>query len=122
MQLQATKTQASLAAAFAGECQAAVKYGFYAAKAREQGCEQIAAIFQETAHNETQHAKIWFELLNSQVRDTQANLRDAAAGENYEWSDMYAQFEAIARQEGFDEIARLFKQVAEIERSHEERF
>ncbi len=122
MQLQASKTQASLAAAFAGECQAAVKYGFYADKAKEQGCEQIAEIFRQTAHNEIQHAKIWFSLLNNQVRDTRENLRDAAAGENYEWSDMYVQFAATAREEGFDEIERLFKQVGEIERHHEERF
>ena len=109
-------------AAFAGECQATNKYTYYASKARKDGYQQIAAIFEETAHNEREHAKIWFKLLHDGMPDTMANLADAAAGENYEWTDMYATFAKEAREEGFDHIAFLFDGVAAIEKEHEERY
>ncbi|HIV68570.1 MAG TPA: rubrerythrin family protein [Candidatus Butyricicoccus stercorigallinarum] len=123
MQLKGSKTEANLAAAFAGESQARNKYTYYASKAKKEGYEQIAALFLETAENEKEHAKIWFKLLHDgEVPDTIANLKDAAAGENYEWTDMYATFAKEAREEGFDQIAFLFEQVAAIEKEHEERY
>ena len=121
--LQGTKTEAKLKAAFAGESQAHNKYTYFASKAKKDGYVQIAAIFEETAKNEQEHAKIWYKILNGgQVSDTATNLKDAAAGENYEWTDMYAGFAEIAREEGFTEVARLFDAVAAIEKEHEERY
>ena len=109
-------------AAFAGESQARNKYTYYASKAKKEGYEQIAALFTETAENEKEHAKIWFKLLHDGVQDTMTNLADAAAGENYEWTDMYATFAREAKEEGFDHIAFLFEEVAKIEKEHEERY
>ena len=121
--LQGTKTEANLKAAFAGESQAHNKYTYFASKAKKDGYVQIAAIFEETAKNEQEHAKIWYKILNGgQVSDTATNLKDAAAGENYEWADMYAGFAETAREEGFTEVARLFDAVAAIEKEHEERY
>ena len=121
--LQGTKTEANLKAAFAGESQAHNKYTYFASKAKKDGYVQIAAIFEETAKNEQEHAKIWYKILNGgQVSDTATNLKDAAAGENYEWTDMYAGFAETAREEGFTEVARLFDAVAAIEKEHEERY
>lgn len=121
--LQGTKTQANLMAAYAGESQARNKYTYYAAKAEKDGFVQIADIFRETADNEKEHAEIWFKYLNGEeLADTQTNLQDAADGENYEWTDMYAAFAKEAKEEGFDHIAFLFEQVAEIEKEHEKRF
>ena len=121
--LQGTKTEANLKAAFAGESQAHNKYTYFASKAKKDGFVQIAAIFEETAKNEQEHAKIWYKILNGgQVSDTATNLKDAAAGENYEWTDMYAGFAETAREEGFTEVARLFDAVAAIEKEHEERY
>ena len=121
--LQGTKTEANLKAAFAGESQAHNKYTYFASKAKKDGYVQIAAIFEETAKDEQEHAKIWYKILNGgQVSDTATNLKDAAAGENYEWTDMYAGFAEIAREEGFTEVARLFDAVAAIEKEHEERY
>lgn len=121
--LQGTKTEANLKAAFAGESQAHNKYTYFASKAKKDGYVQIAAIFEETAKNEQEHAKIWYKVLNGgQVSDTATNLKDAAAGENYEWTDMYAGFAETAREEGFTEVARLFDAVAAIEKEHEERY
>ena len=121
--LEGTKTQANLMAAFAGESQAHTKYQYYASKAKKDGFVQIANLFTETAMNEKEHAKIWFKLLHGgAVPDTAANLKDAADGENYEWTDMYAEFAREAREEGFDEIAVLFEKVGEIEREHEQRY
>ena len=121
--LKGTKTEANLQAAFAGESQARNKYNYYASKARKDGYEQIAELFEETANNEKEHAKIWFKLLHGgAVPDTLTNLADAAAGENYEWTDMYAGFAKEARAEGFEDIARLFEMVADIEKHHEERY
>lgn len=118
-----TKTEANLKAAFAGESQAHNKYTYFASKAKKDGYVQIAAIFEETAKNEQEHAKIWYKILNGgQVSDTATNLKDAAAGENYEWTDMYAGFAETAREEGFTEVARLFDAVAAIEKEHEERY
>ncbi len=122
MELNGTKTQKNLLAAFAGESQAAVKYTFFAAKARKDGYEQIARIFEETASNERQHAKIWFRLLNDGIRDTKDNLKEAAAGENYEWTEMYDTFAKTAKEEGLDSVARLFEQVGRIEKEHEKRY
>lgn len=122
-ELKGTKTEANLQAAFAGESMAANKYGYYASQARTEGYQQIAGYFEETARNEVAHAKIWFKLLHGgKVPTTIENLEDAAAGENYEWTDMYANFAKVAREEGFDEIARLFEGVAAIEKHHEERY
>ncbi len=121
-ELKGTKTEANLMAAFAGESQARNKYTYYASKAKKDGYEQIAAIFEETAENEKEHAKMWFKLLNGGVGGTLDNLKDAAAGENYEWTDMYAGFAKTAREEGFDHIANLFEGVAKIEKEHEERY
>ena len=121
--LKGTKTEANLMAAFAGESQARNKYTYYASKAKKDGCEQIAELFTETANNEKEHAKIWFKLLHDgNVPDTVANLKDAAEGENYEWTDMYKSFAEDAKAEGFDHIAYLFEQVAAIEKEHEERY
>ena len=122
MELKGTKTEANLMTAFAGESQANNKYSYYAAKARKDGFEQIATLFEETALNERQHAKIWFKLIHDGIADTATNLRDAAAGENYEWTDMYVNFAKDASVEGFDKIASLFESVAKIEKSHEERY
>ncbi|HIZ07173.1 MAG TPA: rubrerythrin family protein [Candidatus Eubacterium avistercoris] len=122
MELKGSKTEANLRAAFAGESEARNKYTYYASKAKKEGYEQIAALFTETANNEKEHAKIWFKLLNDGIQDTVTNLKDAAAGENYEWTDMYANFAKEAREEGFDYIADLFEGVAAIEKEHEERY
>ncbi len=122
-ELKGTRTEANLMAAFAGESQARNKYTYYASKAKKDGYEQIAALFLETAENEKEHAKIWFRLLHGgAVPSTIENLEDAAAGENYEWTDMYAGFAKEAKEEGFDEIAALFEMVAKIEKEHEERY
>lgn len=121
--LKGSKTQANLQAAFAGESQARNKYTYFASKAKKDGYVQIANIFQETADNEKEHAKIWFKLLNGgAVGSTEENLLAAAEGENYEWTDMYARFAKEAKEEGFDEIAFLFEKVGAIEKEHEERF
>ena len=121
--LKGTKTEANLMTAFAGESQARNKYTYYASKAKKDGYEQIAAIFTETANNEKEHAKIWFKLLHDgAVPDTLTNLADAAAGENYEWTDMYANMAKDAREEGFEKIAILFDMVGKIEKEHEERY
>ena len=123
MKLEGSKTQANLAAAFAGESQAHTKYLYYASKARKDGYVQIGDLFEETAKNEKEHAKIWFKLLHDgEVPDTQSNLKDSAAGENYEWTDMYAGFAKTAREERFDHIAFLFESVGKIEKAHEERY
>ena len=121
--LKGTKTEKNLMEAFAGESQARNKYTYYASKAKKEGYEQIAAIFLETAHNEKEHAKIWFKLLHDEdVPDTITNLNDAADGEHFEWTEMYANFAKEAKEEGFDKIAYLFEQVALIEKEHEERY
>lgn len=123
MELKGSKTEQNLMTAFAGESQARNKYTYYASKAKKDGYEQIAAIFEETANNEKEHAKLWFKQLHDgDVPDTLTNLKDAASGENYEWTEMYAEFAKVAREEGFNEIAFLFEQVAEIEKNHEERY
>ena len=122
-ELKGTKTERNLQDAFAGESQARNKYTYYASKARKDGYEQIAAIFEETAANEKEHAKMWFKLLHDgEVPETMQNLRDAAEGENYEWTDMYDRMAQEADEEGFPEIARKFRAVAAIERHHEERY
>lgn len=121
--LKGSQTEANLQAAFAGESQARNKYTYFASKAKKEGFVQIAAIFEETAKNEQEHAKIWFKLLNGgAISSTAENLKEAADGENYEWTDMYAGFAKTAREEGFDEIADLFEGVAAIEKEHEERY
>ena len=120
--IKGSKTEANLLAAFSGESQARNKYTYYASKARKDGYVQIANIFEETANNEKEHAKMWIKLLNGGIGDTLSNLKDAAAGENYEWTDMYAGFAKTAREEGFDHIADLFEGVAKIEKEHEERY
>ena len=123
MELKGSKTEANLMAAFAGESQARNKYTYYASKARKDGYEQIAAIFEETANNEKEHAKLWFkELHNGDIPSTLENLKDAADGENYEWTDMYKEFAETAKEEGFNRIAYLFEEVAKIEKEHEERY
>ena len=123
MELKGSKTEANLLAAFAGESQARMKYDYYASQAKKDGYVQIAALFEETAKNEKEHAKIWFKLLKGgKIPDTVTNLGDAADGENYEWTDMYAGFARTAREEGFDHIAELFEGVAAIEKEHEERY
>ena len=121
-ELKGSKTEANLMTAFAGESQARNKYTYYASKAKKDGYVQIAAIFEETANNEKEHAKMWFKLLHGGIGDTVDNLKDAAAGENYEWTDMYAGCAKTAREEGFDHIADLFEGVAKIEKEHEERY
>ena len=123
MNLKGTKTEQNLLTAFAGESQARNKYTFYASKAKKEGYEQIAALFLETADNEKEHAKLWFKYLHDGgVPTTVENLKDAAAGENYEWTDMYAEFAKVAREEGFEEIAAKMEGVAAIEKRHEERY
>ncbi|HHT62779.1 MAG: rubrerythrin [Bacillota bacterium] len=119
--LKGTKTEKNLWEAFAGESQARNKYTYYASAAKKEGYEQIAAFFQETADNEKEHAKIWFKLLQG-IGNTKENLKDAAFGENFEWTDMYKRMAEEAREEGFDDIARLFEGVAKIEKEHEERY
>ena len=122
-ELKGTKTEANLQTAFAGESMARNKYTYYASKAKKDGYVQIGKLFEETANNEKEHAKIWFKLLHGgEMPDTATNLLDAAEGENYEWTDMYAGFAVTAREEGFDEIAVLFEKVAAIEKMHEERY
>ena len=121
--LKGTKTEANLQAAFAGESQARNIYTYFASKAKKEGFVQIAAIFEETAKNEQEHAKIWFKLLNGgEISSTAENLLAAAEGENYEWTDMYDEFAKVAREEGFEDIAKLFDGVAAIEKEHEERY
>ncbi len=123
MELKGSKTEANLMAAFAGESQARNKYTYYASKAKKEGFEQIAGFFAETADNEKEHAKMWFKLLHDgEIPGTEQNLKDAAAGENYEWTDMYAGFAKVAREEGFEKIAAMFELVAKIEKEHEERY
>ena len=123
MELKGSKTEANLMAAFAGESQARNKYTYYASKAKKDGYEQIAAIFEETANNEKEHAKMWFkELHGGDVPTTTENLKDAADGENYEWTDMYETFAKEAEEEGFTAIAAKFRMVAAIEKHHEERY
>ena len=123
MSLKGTKTEANLMTAFAGESQARNKYTYYASKAKKEGFNEIAAVFEETANNEKEHAKIWFKLLHDgQVPDTLTTLEDAAQGENYEWTDMYAEFAETAREEGFERIASLFQMVGNIEKHHEARY
>ena len=123
MELKGSRTEANLMAAFAGESQARNKYTFYAAQAKQEGYEQIGNIFLETANNEKEHAKIWFKLLHGgAIPNTKENLEDAAAGENFEWTDMYRKMAEDARAEGFDHIAFLFESVAEIEKEHEDRY
>ena len=120
---KSSKTWQNLATAFAGESQASIKYQYYASKAKKDGYEQISAIFDETSHNEKEHAKIWFKILHDGVvPDTDKNLKDAANGENYEWTDMYAGFADTAEKEGFHELAAKFRLVAAIEKHHEERY
>ena len=123
MELKESKTEQNLMTAFAGESQARNKYTYFASKAKKEGYVQIAAIFQETADNEKEHAKMWFKLLNGgEIGTTAENLNAAADGENYEWTDMYAEFAKIAKEEGFDHIAYLFEEVGKIEKEHEERY
>ena len=123
MELKGSKTEQNLMAAFAGESQARNKYTYFASKAKKDGYEQIAAIFEETAGNEKEHAKLWYKYLNNGViNDTIKNLEDAASGENYEWTDMYAKMAKEAHEEGFEEIAAKFELVAAIEKHHEERY
>ena len=121
MELKGSKTEANLLAAFAGESQAHTKYKYYASQAKKDGYEQIAAIFEETAGNEKEHAKMWFKLVHG-IGSTRDNLIDAASGENYEWTDMYKSFADVAREEGFEEIAKMFDGVAKIEEDHEKRY
>lgn len=120
--LKGTKTEANLMTAFAGESQARNKYNYYSSRARKDGFEQIANFFDETALNEKEHAKLWFKLLHDGIPCTTENLKDAAAGEYYEWTDMYANMAKDAREEGFDKIAELFEGVAKIEKEHEARY
>ena len=123
MELKGSKTEQNLMTAFAGESQARNKYTFFASKAKKDGYEQIAAIFQETADNEKEHAKLWFKLLNGgDISTTSENLKAAAEGENYEWTDMYDRMAKEAKEEGFDKIAYLFEAVGKIEKEHEERY
>ena len=121
MELKGSKTEKNLMEAFSGESQARNKYTYYASVAKKEGYEQIAGIFLETAENEKEHAKLHFKYLNG-IGDTLANLNDAAAGENYEWVDMYAKFAKEAEEEGFTEIAATFKMIGEVEKHHEERY
>ena len=123
MELKGSKTENNLMTAFAGESQARNKYTYFASKAKKEGYEQIAAIFQETSDNEKEHAKMWFKLLNGgEIGTTAENLKAAADGENYEWTDMYAEFAKTAKEEGFARIAYLFEEVGKIEKEHEERY
>ena len=122
-ELKGSKTEKNLMEAFAGESQARNKYTYYEAQAKKDGYVQISKIFEETANNEKEHAKIWFKLLHDGgIPTTVENLKDAAEGENYEWTEMYAEFAKVAKEEGFDRIAALFEMVAKIEKDHEERY
>ena len=122
-ELKGTKTEQNLMTAFAGESQARNKYTYFASKAKKEGYVQIASIFEETANNEKEHAKMWFKLLEGgAIRSTIENLQAAADGENYEWTDMYATFAKEAREEGFDDIAEKFEGVGAIEKEHEARY
>jgi hypothetical protein len=123
MELKGTRTEENLKKAFAGESQARVKYEYYASRAKKDGYEQIASIFEETSRNEKEHAKLWFKALHDGgVPTTTVNLEDAANGENYEWTDMYDEFARVAKEEGFDHLAFLFESVGKIEKEHEERY
>lgn len=123
MELKGSKTEQCLQQAFAGESQARNKYTYFASKAKKEGYEQIAALFLETADNEKEHAKLWFKYLEGgDVKSTEENLKEAAGGENYEWTEMYPSFAKIAEEEGFKEIAAKFRMVAEIEKNHELRY
>lgn len=122
MELKGSKTEQNLMTAFAGESQAHVKYTYYQSQAKKDGYVQISKYFEETAGNEKEHAKIWFKLLHDGIGKTPLNLEDAAAGEHYEWTDMYKNFAKEAKEEGFNDIARLFEGVAKIEKGHEERY
>lgn len=123
MELKGSKTEQNLLSAFTAESRARNKYNLYAAKAKQDGYEQIAAIFEETANNEKEHAEIWLKQINGgELNLTPANLQDAASGENYEWNDMYPDYAKTARDEGFDHLAFLFEKIADIEKEHEERF
>ncbi len=123
MELKGSQTEKNLQTAFAGESQAHTKYLYYASKAKKEGYEQIGAIFEETALNEKEHAKLWFKYLHgNEVPSTEVNLEDAANGENYEWTDMYDGFAKVAEEEGFKEIALKFKMVGAIEKEHEQRY
>ena len=121
MELKGSRTEQNLMTAFAGESQARNKYTYFASVAKKEGYEQIAAIFEETANNEKEHAKMWFKALGG-LGDTAQNLLAAAEGENYEWTDMYAEFAKVAEEEGFTKLAYQFKEVAKIEKAHEERY
>lgn len=122
-EIKGSKTEQNLKTAFAGESQASVKYKFYAKAARKAGFEQIAKLFEETSHNEHEHSKIWFKALHGgEVPETTKNLKDAMEGENYEWTDMYAEFAKTAKEEGFDDLAFKFEMVGKIEKAHEERY
>lgn len=120
-ELKGSKTEKNLIEAYGGESTACLKYKYYASKARKEGYEKIAAFFEETATNEMEHAEQWFKLFHG-INNTAENLKDAAAGENYEWTDMYARMAKEAKEEGFDEIAAKFEKVGKIEKSHEERY
>ena len=123
MELKGSKTEQNLWTAFAGESQARVKYAYYADQARTDGYGQIAGIFEETSANENAHAKLWYKFLHGgKIQETPINLKDAANGENYEWTEMYREFAETAKQEGFTEIARLMSEIAKIEKGHEERY
>lgn len=122
MDLKGSRTEANLMSAFAGESMATNKYTYFASKARKDGYEQIAAIFEETAGNEREHARLWYKILHGEIGETLENLEHAAEGENYEWTDMYDRFAREAKEEGFDAIAGLFEKVAAIEKQHEERY
>lgn len=123
MNFKGSKTEANLLTAFAGESQARNKYTYYASVARKEGYEQIANIFEITANNEKEHAKLWFKYLHDgKIPSTDENLKDAASGENYEWTEMYKKFAQTAKEEGFDEIAKIMELVAKIEKEHEDRF
>lgn len=122
MDLKDSKTVKNLMIAFAGESQATAKYNYYANQAKKEGYNKIAQYFEETANNEMAHAKIWFKLINNGIHSTKNNLIDSAEGENYEWTDMYYKFAKEAQEEGFDDIAYLFKSVGKIEKQHEERY
>ena len=122
-ELKGSKTEANLNSAYAGESMASIKYGYYSSQAKKDGYEQIADFFAETAGNEKEHAKLWFKLLHGgKVPGTVENLKDAAKGENYEWTKMYAEYAKVAKEEGFDDIAALFSGVAAVEKTHEERY
>ena len=123
MDLKGTKTEQNLLTAFAGESQARVKYEYYASAAKKEGYNQVSAFFSETSANEKEHAKLWFKALHEgKVPDTITNLKDAATGENYEWTEMYAEFAKTAKEEGFEKLAFLFEEVGKIEKEHEERY